>query len=427
MTNENESASKFILTQRQKLLMPIVMIGAFFEGFDFMVVNLALPYIKGAFGITEQMAAYTLSAIAVGALVAFFVVRMADKIGRRPIFIWSIIIYSVFSLLTALSINLPMFVSFQFIARVFLVVCWAVGFIIVAEEFDAKYRGRALGLFQGAAAIGAIFPSLFLPVVSMIPFLHWRGLYIIGALPLLLLIFYAKNLPETQRYTEMKEGKGENAPPLLAVFAAPYRKNLFAIMALWFCMYLTYSSAMNFFALRVESELGWNENQVGLVTALAFTLGLSGYVAVGKLLDKIGRRKTAYIFFGLGSLAIMVVFQAQGFLQVAIAQIVGVFFTGTFTVICATFTNELFPTELRGNATAWGNNIVGRLGQIAAPALVGFMSAPLLLKGIGNAVTLMAVGTILCALIVAMFLPEPMNYRVPEYNPADRGDMSIKG
>lgn len=423
MEIENESSGKFVLSKRQKLLLPLVMIGAFFEGFDFMVVNLALPYIKNAFNITEQVASYTLSVIAVGALVAFFVVRMADRIGRRPIFIWSVIIYSVFSLLTALSVNLQMFVAFQFIARIFLVVCWAVGFIIVAEEFEAEYRGRALGFFQGAAAIGAIFPSLFLPVVAMIPSLHWRGLYIIGALPLILLIFFSKNLPETKRFTEMKEGKGENAPSLFAVFAAPFRKNLFAIMALWFFMYITYSSAMNFFALRVESELGWNENQVGLITALAFIIGLSGYVVVGKLLDKIGRRKTAAIFFGIGSLAIMTVFQSQGFLQVALAQIVGVFFTGTFTVLCATFTNELFPTELRGNATAWGNNIIGRLGQIAAPALVGFLSAPLFLNGIGNAVTVLAFGTLVCVLIIAIFLPEPLNYKVAEYDPKNTVDI----
>ena len=417
MASENQPSGKFVLSQRQKLLLPVVMIGAFFEGFDFMVINLALPYISDAFNITEQMAGYTLSAIAVGALVAFFVVRMADKMGRRPIFIWSVIIYSIFSLLTATSFNLGMFIAFQFIARVFLIVCWAVGFIIVVEEFEAQYRGRAIALFQGAAAIGAIFPSLLLPVVAMLPALHWRGLYIIGALPLLLLVFYAKNLPETQRFTEMKEGKGENAPSLFAVFAAPYRKNLFAIMALWFFMYLSYSSAMNFFALRVERELGWNESQVGLITALAFTIGLTGYVVVGKLLDKIGRKKTAYIFFGLGTLALTAVFQFQGFLQVALAQIIAVFFIGSFTVLCATFTNELFPTELRGNSTAWGNNIIGRLAQIAAPALVGFLSAPLLLNGIGNAVTLMVCGTFVCILIIAILLPEPLGYEVTPYQP----------
>lgn len=426
MEIEDQSTDKFVLSHRQRLLLPVVMIGAFFEGFDFMVINLALPYITNEFAITEQMAGYTLSIIAVGALLAFFVVRMADRIGRRPIFIWSVIIYSLFSLLTATSINLEMFIVFQFIARVFLVVCWAVGFIIVVEEFETKYRGRAIAFFQGAAAIGAIFPSLLLPVVAMIPALHWRGLYIIGALPLILLIFFSKNLPETQRFQEMQAGKGENAPSLFAVFAAPYRKNLIAIMALWFFMYLSYASAMNFFALRVESELGWTESQVGLVTALAFTLGLAGYYAVGKLLDSIGRKKTAYIFFGLGSFALMVVFQAQVFWQVAVSQIIAVFFIGTFTVLCATFTNELFPTELRGNATAWGNNIIGRLGQIAAPALVGFLSAPLLLGGIGNAVTLMAGGALVCILIIAIFLPEPFGYEVPAYPPvADEKPVNI--
>jgi len=73
---------------------------------------------------------------------------------------------------------------------------------------------------------------------------------------------------------------------------------------------------------------------------------------------------------------------------VGILMIVAVFFVGSFTVICATFTNEVFPTAIRANAMAWGNNIVGRIGQIAAPALVGLL-VPII--GLGNAATALAI------------------------------------
>lgn len=96
------------------------------------------------------------------------------------------------------------------------------------------------------------------------------------------------------------------------------------------------------------------------------------------------------------------------------------FFIGTFTVLCATFTNELFPTEIRASATAWGNNIVGRIGQIAAPALVGFLALPI--GGVANAVSLLTLGPIMCILIIALFLPEPLNYKIPEY----KGNQSME-
>ena len=405
---------KFTLTHRQKLILPVVMIGAFFEGFDFMVISLALPFISKEYQLNATSSSMIVSIVAIGALLAFFVVRMADRVGRKPVFLWAIIIYSILSLGTAFAPNVEIFVVCQFIARVFLVTSWALGFIIMTEEFDNELRGRAVGLFQSAAAVGAIFPSLLLPLVSQTA-LHWRGLYIIGALPLILIAIWGKNLQETPRFLEMKAGLGETEikPPLTAVFSPQFRKYIFAIMALWFFMYLCYASSMNFFSYRVVNELGWTAGQIGPVMALAYTLGLLGYVAVGKLLDTLGRKKTAFLFFGLGSLAVIATFQATSYYQVMISQIMGVFFAGTFTVLCATFTNELFPCSIRANATAWGNNIIGRIGTIAAPALVGVMQGPL--HGTGNAVSVLALAPFVCIAIIAIFLPETLGYECPEY------------
>lgn len=410
---------KFTLNERQRRMLPLVMIGAFFEGFDFMVINLALPFITQDFGLNDQTASFTVSAVAVGTLLAFFVVRLADRWGRRPIFIWSVVIYSFLSLATAFSPNVEYFIVCQFLARIFLVTCWAVGFIFMTEEFAPAMRGRAIGLFQSAAAVGAIFPSLFLPLTAAFN-MEWEGLYIIGALPLILVFFFAKNLPETAAFLESRERLAngtEHKPSLFAVFAKPYRKHIITIMGIWICMYLCYSSAMNFFSYHVVNDLGWGTTQVSLVTALAYTLGLAGYYVVGKLLDAIGRKKTAYIFFFMGACAVTAVFQVEHMVGVAIAQIVAVFFTGTFTVLCATFTNELFPTEIRASATAWGNNIVGRIGQIAAPALVGILTIPV--GGVANAVSLLTLGPIVCILLISLFLPEPLTYKIPEYKPVE--------
>ena len=379
------------------------MAGSFFEGFDFMIINLALPFISRDLRIDTQATGFAVSVVAIGALLAFFVVRLGDRVGRRPVFLWSVALYSVLSLLTAFSTSIQTFVAFQFLARVFLVAVWATGYIVVSEEFPVETRGRALGLFQSVAAVGAIFPSLFMPLVAAAG-LGWRALYVIGALPLLAVVFLGKNFQETERFQKTQAEEEEFRPGFFTVFRPPYRKYMVVVAALWFFIYLCYSSSMNFFSYRVVNDLGWTETRVGLTTAVAYLLGLAGYFIAGKLLDSVGRKKTAAIFFLGGAAATAGAFQFNSYAAVFVFQVLAVLTVGVFTVICASFTNELFPTAIRANATAWGNNIVGRLGTILAPAAVGSLAGPL--GGVGNAVSLMALGPVVGVLLVALYLPE---------------------
>ncbi|MFZ5641980.1 MAG: MFS transporter [Bacillota bacterium] len=410
MTVEAAKA-KFKLNTRQKQIFPLIMLGAFFEGFDFSTVNLALPFITRDLGIDTQAAGYMLSVIAIGTLLSFFVVRLGDKIGRKPVFLWAVVIYSTLSLLTAFTPNIQLFVICQFFARTFLVVVWAVGFIIIAEEFSVELRGRALGLFQAAAAIGAIFPALCMPLMAHLNF-GWRGLYVIGALPLLVIFFLARNFHETERFKNTRMSSGEG-PGFFDVWKQPYTKYMAVVAALWVLLYFCYITGQNFFSYHAVNELGWNESRVGLTTALAYFIALTGYFTAGKLMDSIGRKPTAAIFLTGGSVFTICAFQAVEYHFVALFMILSTFFVGVFTVIGASFTNELFPTAIRANATAWSNNIIGRLGQVAAPAIVGSIAIPL--GSVGNAASVMALTPILAVALILLFLPETRNMEIEDF------------
>jgi putative MFS transporter len=408
---EQAVKAKFKLTTRQKQIFPLVMLGAFFEGFDFSTINLALPFITRDLGIDTKSAGFMLSIIAVGTLLSFFVVRLGDRFGRKPVFLWAVVVYSILSLLTAFTPTIPLFVVCQFFARTFLVVVWAVGFIIIAEEFAVELRGRALGLFQAAAAVGAIFPALCMPLMANLGF-GWRGLYVIGALPLLVVFFLARNFHETERFQSTRQSAGEG-PGFFDVWKQPYTKYMAIVSILWVLLYFCYITGQNFFSYHAVNELGWNESRVGLTTALAYLLALLGYFTAGKLMDSIGRKPTAAIFLTGGSLFTVCLFQAVQYHLVAVLLILSTFFVGVFTVIGASFTNELFPTAIRANATAWGNNIIGRLGQVAAPAIVGSIAIPL--GGVGNAASVMALTPLAAVLLILLFLPETRNREIEDF------------
>lgn len=399
---ENKTSVKFRLTPRQKTILPVLMCGSFFEGFDWMVINMALPFIARDMQIGVEQTGLTLSIVAVGTLVAFFLVRMGDRIGRRPVFVWSVGLYAIMSIATAFSPNIIYFIICQFLARVFLVAEWATGLIVIAEEFPVETRGRGLALFQGVSGVGAIFPSLLMPLMAMTP-LGWRLLFIVGGLPLIVILLLKKNFTETQHFQKTAE-KAVSKPDFFEVFKPEHRSFLFSVSSLWFLAYICYTTAMTFFSYHAVNELGWSAARVGLTTSVAYLCGFVGFYVAGKMMDTVGRKITAVLFFLGGSAGLVGAFELVGYAWIFAALIFCTFFISVFTIICSSFTNELFPTRIRATATAWGNNIFGRLAQIMTPSLVGFLAAPM--GGTGHAAALMAIGPVLATIVVIVLLPE---------------------
>ena len=97
--------------------------------------------------------------------------------------------YTFFTVLTAFSQGLVDFGIYQFMARVFLVAEWGgVAAVILAEELPARIRAFGIAIVQLAAAAGAIISAVLFPAISASDF-GWRGLYLVGIIPLLLIIW----------------------------------------------------------------------------------------------------------------------------------------------------------------------------------------------------------------------------------------------
>jgi len=139
-----------------RLLMLLLISAAFFEGYDSSILALLLPNIQNTFHASEALLGVTRIPIELGLFVAFFFTRLSDRFGRRPLLLWSVVGYTVFTALTALSWNIWSFTLFQFASRIFLGAEYAVGVTMIVEEFPAARRGRALGTLLTFSALGTI-------------------------------------------------------------------------------------------------------------------------------------------------------------------------------------------------------------------------------------------------------------------------------
>ncbi len=410
MASEVQQSNKLTLTPRQKKLCLIIIIGSFFEGFDDALINIALPYIQADFGVTTQQVSFSLSLIGLGTMFAFFLVRLADKFGRRPLLLTSIVCYTLCSFITAFSQNLTFLVFWQFVARIFLIGCWSLSYIIVAEEFEANQRGKASSILQAIAVSGALMLSLLLPVFTALN-IGWRGMYIVGALPLIPVVIFQKWLPETQMFLDAKakreagiaEEKPEEKQDFFEVWKPKYRRNMLIMSISWVLLYFGVKGSLNFYSLHMVNDLGWTPGMITIGMASMTIVGMVIIVLNGKLIDKIGRKKGAVVILTVGAISAAAVFLAKNFIVILIVGCIAGGFTNSFLMVASTITNELFPTEVRANAMAWSNNIVGRLGQVLVPSVVGLLSIYL---GLAYSVAIVVMMPIIAAMLIWFLLPE---------------------
>jgi putative MFS transporter len=391
------------------VLILLVSTASFFEGYDFIILNLILPLLQKEFRIGIQEAGFAASAIALGTIAAFFVIRLGDSLGRRALLIWTVLGYTAATALTAFSKSIGAFVVLQFVARVFLVAEWGISTVIVAEEIPAGRRGLGIAIVQAAAGLGGIVGSAIFPLVERSP-MGWRAMYLVGIAPLLVVFFIRTSLKETKRFALVRAA-APKGPSFGEILRSPYRKKLVLVALLWCFMYLGYTAVYTFYTTFAIEERGLSIRQVSLIAAIAFTLGLAGFVIAGRLMDSWGRRPTAVTFFTAGGISTALVFQAPRAL-LGPALVVLIFFMTAYLTICGTYTAELFPTRLRASAAAWTNNTLGRVGMVLAPAIVGTLAGPL--GGVGPAVSLMGLFPVLAAAIVFFFFQETKNLELEE-------------
>jgi len=386
-------------------LFALLSVATVFEGFDTKLAGLVLPVIGREFGADRELLGGVLGLSSTGMMAAFAIIRLADRVGRRPVFLVSLAGYCAFSLATGFATSLAAFTVLQLLARMFMVVELALAYVILSEELAPGERGRANGLLGGCATVGAAIPALLLaPLEGLGP--GWRGLFAVGAVPLLLLPLYVRAVPETRLFARRA------APPpswrdewrAFAAFLGPATRRRFAgVTALWFTVNFWSGSALGFFTLFAFEERGWTAADLQWLPLGTLPLGFLGYWGCGLAMDRIGRRPTAVAYLAGAFAATALCFQ----LDHPAATYGGWFLLaglGGLWTIAATWTAELFPTELRATALGVTNNLLGRTGLIAGPLVTGPLAERW--DSTADAVTALAVLPLLCIPVVWWSLPE---------------------
>lgn len=385
----------------QARLFYFLAVATFFEGYDFIALSQVLPNLAADFGLSRSQQGLLFGVINAGTIVAFALVRWADRFGRRAVLFWTILGYTLCTVLSGLAPGPWTFAVAQFFARLFLLAEWATATVYAAESFAAEERGHRMGLLQGASSLGAIVCAGLTPILVASP-LGWRAVYLAGAVPLLTLAWARRNLPETQRFQALA-GEALSPPSLFEPLRGPFRGRVLQLALIWGLTYLCSNTAISFWKSFAVEERGFSDADVGRAQVFAALISLPAIFLSGKLLDSVGRRRGAIVIFVTTAISVALAYSATHTVALTVALGGAIFGVSAVLPVLNAWTTELFPTQLRGSAYALANNLFGRIGYVAAPVAVGVLAERV---GWGQAVAPTSVALLLALALILRWMPE---------------------
>ena len=386
----------------------LLSVATFFNGYDGFLLPFVLPLLLGSLGGSESQAGEIRAVVGVGAVLGFLLAAQADRIGRRRLLLVTIGGYTVATLATAAAQSLLWLAVAQFFAQVFLAGEWAVSMTIIVEEFHHRERGRALGAVTAMDTLGGISVGVLAFLGLQNTALSWRGFYLVGIIPLIVVAVMRRGLFESRRYERVADVERRthhlDMTKLTEPWRPEFRRNLLVVGLMHFFRYAATAAAVFWFSFYAQNEVGLSFSTTGLYIAAAGIVGGIGYVVGGRLMDRWGRRP-AFLLYMAGS----VVFGAWLF-QIHSAGLMlpvlclAIFFGLGATSITSALSTEFFPTYVRSRAAAWCRNAFEIPGGIFGPLVVGLLgdhrTGPV--GSIGDAMSLLFVVCLLPVAFVAL-------------------------
>ena len=426
-------------------LLIITGLGWMFDSMDTGIIAFVLPTLAKAWSLTTQemglIGSMGLVGMAVGAI---FAGELADRFGRKRMFMATLVLYSVATGLCSVAWSFSSLLVFRFLVGFGLGGQLPVAVTLVTEYAPPAVRGRFIVLLESFWGVGWLLAALISYFV--IPAFGWHAAFLLGALPALYVFHIFRWIPESVRYLlnkgrtaeaeaivrRIEDSCGMSAPVSAvseaeaeeetAVVKSSFRelltpafiKRTLMLWCLWFGIVYSYYGIFTWLPSLMVTH-GFTQIKSFEYVILMTVAQLPGYIAAAYCVERLGRKATLVGF--LISCAVCAYFFGQGGSTAAVLAWgcgMSFFNLGAWGVVYS-YTPELYPTSIRAMGSGWAAAI-GRVGGILAPTLVGILLAR---QGDFSDIFLMFTGVMVgAALIVAVLGPETKGLRLDEISKA---------
>jgi MFS transporter, SHS family, lactate transporter len=382
-------------TREQKNVTIAAYLGWTLDAFDFFLMVFVLKDIATEFNTQIPAVAFAITlTLAMRPIGALIFGRLADKFGRRPTLMVNIACYSLLELLTGFSPNLTTFIVLRALFGIAMGGEWGVGSALTMETIPPKSRGIVSGLLQAGYPSGYLLASIVFGVLYQ--YVGWRGMFFIGVLPALLVLYVRSNVPESPAWKEMEK---HARPSLLSTLKHNLGLSLYAIVLMTAFNFFSHGT-QDLYPTFLREQHHFDPHTVSLITIVLNIGAIVGGLFFGSVSEKIGRRKAICIaaLIALPVLPLWAFSQGPALLALG-AFLMQISVQGAWGVI-PVHLNEISPDEVR--ATFPG--LVYQLGNLLA-SVNATLQASLAETHNQNYAMAMAIVAGTVAIVIAVLIP----------------------
>jgi MFS transporter, SHS family, lactate transporter len=355
------------LTPMQRNTFLACFLGWTLDALDFFILILCVDALATQFhakvsAITEAIF-WTLAMRPVG---AFLFGMMADRFGRRRTLMLNVMTYSIFELASAFAPSLKVFLITRALFGIGMGGEWGVGAAFAFETLPIEGRGFFSGLLQEGYAVGYLSAALIYGI--LFPTFGWRGMFVIGAIPSVFVIFLLLRVEESLAWRQGRAAHGEERRLGQDIFS---HLGLFAFLVLLMFAFNSFShGTQDLYPTFLQRNLKFGAHATATIVIIYNLGALLGGILFGSWSERIGRRR-AIIIAALLAIPVIPLWSYShslpllalgGFLMQFMVQ-------GAWGVVPAHL-NELSPASVRGTLPGFayqlGNLLSSRNAVIQA-------------------------------------------------------------
>lgn len=315
-------------------------------------------------GLSGTLLGVGLAIVRAASFLGLPLASLADRWGRRRMFVTTCAIGLALTVLTAVSPSYWWFIAIFAIGRPFLSATVGLSQVLAVELTSSRERAKAVSLmaagYAGGAGLIAIIHSLAASTLG------FRGIFALAVVPLVFVPVLVRKIVEPERFARVAAA-AQVAEPILGPVARPFRRRLALVALLAFCISVITGPANSLVFVYAQNFLHLGGIVTSAMVVGAGAAGLGGLLLGRWLADRLGRRPTVAV-----SMVGMAVFGTLAYTGSSWA-LVGGYVTGVacgavFAPAGGALANELFPTSVRASVTGWyiAAGVVGAVAGLLA-------------------------------------------------------------
>ena len=330
------------------------------DALDFFLLTFVFSSVGQEFGRSVEQVTFAITlTLMMRPIGAFIFGWLGDRFGRRIPLMIDIVFYSVIELLTAFAPNFGTFLLLRALFGIGMGGEWGLGASLAMESLPTHTRGLFSGILQQGYAFGYLLAALVYWIVF--PHFGWRGLFVVGALPALLVIYIRAHVPESPVW-ERNRASGRIQRVDLRRFLREHGSLLiYAALLMTAFNYMSHGT-QDLYATYLQKQRGFNSDQTSRI-AIIYAVGMiCGGTVVGYLSQHWGRRRVIILSAIFGMLLIPLwIFAPSTALLVVGGFLIQFMVQGAWGVV-PVHLNELSPPDFRGTFPG----LAYQLGNFAA-------------------------------------------------------------